>query len=125
MLTLFLREDTNFIIDPIHWYMAARIEDPKRGNVWRVSYGELPGLSNEELMERQPMKFEQMLPGHPKPDQYKILNKSPYRVHQRCVDDMRAGRVLIAADAAHLCECIQEHAFPPARRILGRSDADS
>ncbi len=85
--------------------MAARIvphPDPKQ-NVWRISYGELPGLSNEQLMERQPMKFEQMLPGHPKPGQYKVLNKSPYRVHQRCVDSMRVNRVLLAADAAHLC----------------------
>jgi 2-polyprenyl-6-methoxyphenol hydroxylase-like FAD-dependent oxidoreductase len=85
--------------------MAARIvphADPKK-NVWRISYGELPGLSNDELMERQPMKFEQMLPGNPKPDQYRVLNKSPYRVHQRCVDSMRVNRVMLAADAAHLC----------------------
>ena len=98
-------EDTNFIIDPVHWYMAARIypdPDPKK-NVWRISYGELPDLSNEELMERQPMKFEQMLPGHPKPGSYEILNKSPYRVHQRCCESMRISRVMLAADAAHLC----------------------
>lgn len=49
------------------------------------------------------MKFEKMLPGHPKPDQYRVLNKSPYRVHQRCVESMRIHRVILAADAAHLC----------------------
>lgn len=98
-------EDSNFIIHPEHWFMAARIAphaDPKK-NLWRISYGELPGLSNEELMARQEMKFEAMLPGHPKPDQYRVVNKSPYRVHQRCVESMRKGRVLLAADAAHLC----------------------
>ncbi|KAK0947011.1 hypothetical protein LTR29_001594 [Friedmanniomyces endolithicus] len=98
-------EDTQFVIDPVHWFMAARIgahDDPKQ-NIWRISYGEKAGLSNEELMERQEMKFEQMLPGHPKPSEYRILNKSPYRVHQRCVERMRVGRVLLAADAAHLC----------------------
>ncbi|KAK1072860.1 hypothetical protein LTR33_010140 [Friedmanniomyces endolithicus] len=98
-------EDTQFVIDPVHWFMAARIgahEDPKQ-NIWRISYGEKAGLSNEELMERQEMKFEQMLPGHPKPGEYRVLNKSPYRVHQRCVERMRVGRVLLAADAAHLC----------------------
>lgn len=85
--------------------MAARIAphpEPKK-NVWRISYGELSGLSDEELMERQPMKFEKFLPGHPKPDQYTVLNKSPYKVHQRCVDSMRVNRILLAADAAHLC----------------------
>lgn len=98
-------EDTNFIIDPVHWYMAARIgpdPDPKK-NLWRISYGELPGLTDEELLERLPMKFEQMLPGHPKPGDYNVVNKSPYKVHQRCCESMRINRVLLAADAAHLC----------------------
>jgi 2-polyprenyl-6-methoxyphenol hydroxylase-like FAD-dependent oxidoreductase len=98
-------EDTQFIIDPVHWYMAARIgphPDPKK-NLWRISYGELPGLSNEELMERQPMKFEQMLPGHPKPGDYRVVAKSPYKVHQRCCESMRINRIMLAADAAHLC----------------------
>jgi hypothetical protein len=78
--------------------MAARIGTD---GLWRVTYGELPGLSSEQLKERQPMKFEQMLPGHPKPDQYNIVNFSPYRVHQRIVPRMRVGRILLAADAAH------------------------
>ena len=98
-------EDTQFIIDPVHWYMAARIgahEDPKK-NLWRISYGELPGLTDEELMERQPMKFEQMLPGHPKPGDYNVVSKSPYKVHQRCCESMRVNRIMLAADAAHLC----------------------
>jgi len=44
-----------------------------------------------------------MLPGHPKPEDYKIVNCSPYKMHQRCADRFRVGRILIAADAAHLC----------------------
>ena len=62
-------EDSNFIIHPEHFYMAARIAphtDPKK-NVWRISYGELSGLTDDELYERQPWKFESMLPGNPKP----------------------------------------------------------
>lgn len=98
-------EDSNFIIDPVHWFMAARIgphANPKK-NIWRISYGELPGLTDQELMERQEMKFEQMLPGNPKPSEYRVVNKSPYKVHQRCCESMRINRVLLAADAAHLC----------------------
>ncbi|GAB7340652.1 hypothetical protein MBLNU457_7048t1 [Dothideomycetes sp. NU457] len=93
-------EETNFIIDHEHWYMAAQI---KSDGLWRVSYGEIPGLTDEQLLQRQPMKFQQMLPGHPTPEQYEIVNISPYRVHQRCVEKMAIGRVLLAADAAHLC----------------------
>ncbi|KAJ4389345.1 hypothetical protein N0V93_006812 [Gnomoniopsis smithogilvyi] len=93
-------DDTNFVIDNTHWYMAAKIS---HDGLWRISYGELPGLSNEELIARQPMKFEAMLPGNPKPGDYKVVSISPYKVHQRCVEAMAKGRVALAADAAHLC----------------------
>ena len=92
--------DSNFIIHPEHWYMAARIG---KDGMWRVSYGEKAGLSREELLARQPAKFETMLPGNPKPDEYRITNFSPYKVHQRLAEKMRVGRILLAADAAHLC----------------------
>ncbi|ETN43913.1 uncharacterized protein HMPREF1541_11044 [Cyphellophora europaea CBS 101466] len=93
-------DDSNFIIHPEHWFMAARIS---KDGMWRVSYGEVSGLSREEYLERQPMKFETMLPGNPKPDAYKLTNISPYKIHQRCAEKMRVGRFLLAADAAHLC----------------------
>ncbi|KAJ5936860.1 hypothetical protein N7466_003310 [Penicillium verhagenii] len=92
--------DSNFIIDPEHWYMAARISDD---GLWRVTYGEVPGLSFDELKARQPAKFKACLPGHPEPGDYKMVNFSPYKVHQRLAKKMRVGRFLLAADAAHLC----------------------
>ncbi|KAL2435615.1 FAD-dependent monooxygenase terC [Exophiala dermatitidis] len=92
--------DSNFIIHPEHWYMAAKIG---KDGLYRITYGELPGLTHEQLRERQPWKFEAMLPGHPKPDEYRIVNFSPYRIHQRLAPSMRVGRFCLAADAAHLC----------------------
>ncbi|OJI91472.1 hypothetical protein ASPTUDRAFT_38497 [Aspergillus tubingensis CBS 134.48] len=92
--------DSNFIIDPEHWFMAARISND---GLWRVTYGEVGGLSVEELQARQPAKFKAFLPGHPEPSNYKIVNFSPYKVHQRLAKKMRVGRFLLAADAAHLC----------------------
>ena len=80
--------------------MVARITND---GLWRVTYGEVPGLSNEEILARQPEKFRKMLPGHPEPDQYKLASISPYKVHQRLATKMRVGRFLLAADAAHLC----------------------
>ncbi|KAJ4250203.1 hypothetical protein NW762_012018 [Fusarium torreyae] len=92
--------DSNFIIDPANWYMAAKIT---KDGLWRVTYGETSGLTRDELIARQPEKFEKMLPGNPKPDQYKLVSISPYRVHQRLATKLRVGRFLLAADAAHLC----------------------
>jgi len=80
--------------------MAAKMSNK---GLWRVSYGEVAGLSDQELLERQPMKFEQMLPGHPKPSDYEVVSISPYKVHQRCVEHMAIGRVALAADSAHIC----------------------
>ncbi|KAJ5382256.1 hypothetical protein N7517_000167 [Penicillium concentricum] len=92
--------DSSFIIHPEHWHMIARITED---GMWRVTYGELPGLTFEQLKERQPMKFKTILPGHPDPEDYKLVNFSPYKVHQRIANKMRVGRILLAADAAHLC----------------------
>jgi len=92
--------DANFIIDKEHWYMAAKITCE---GLWRVSYGEKGGLTREQQIERQPWKFETMLPGHPKPGDYKLANISPYKMHQRLAEKLRVGRFLLAADAAHLC----------------------
>jgi 2-polyprenyl-6-methoxyphenol hydroxylase-like FAD-dependent oxidoreductase len=98
--TKFGYEDANFIIDPEHWYMASRISTD---GLYRVTYGEPGGFTRDELIARQPMKFETMLPGRPKPEAYKLTNISPYRVHQRLAESLRVGRFLLAADAAHIC----------------------
>ncbi|KAI8725669.1 FAD-binding-3 domain-containing protein [Fusarium sp. LHS14.1] len=98
--TNFKWNDSNFIVHPEHYFMAAKII---KDGLWRVSYGELPGLTFEQLRERQPTKFRDMLPGHPSPSDYKLVNFSPYKVHQRLATSIRQGRFLLAADAAHLC----------------------
>jgi len=80
--------------------MAARIT---KDNLYRITYGETPGLSVDEYRARQPAKFQAILPGHPTPSEYRMINWSPYKMHQRCATKFRVGRVLLAADAAHLC----------------------
>jgi 2-polyprenyl-6-methoxyphenol hydroxylase-like FAD-dependent oxidoreductase len=88
------------VADTNHRHMVAKIQTD---GLCRVTYGEVGGLSYEQLKERQPAKFQAFLPGNPTPDKYELVNFSPYRVHQRCVDKMRVGRFILAADAAHLC----------------------
>src|SRR3569833_309312 len=80
--------------------MAAKITPD---GLYRITYGDSPGLSKEEYEKRMAWKFETMLPGHPKPDEYKIVSWSPYKMHQRCAPKFRVGRVLLCADAAHVC----------------------
>lgn len=92
--------DLQWIIHPEHWGVVCRLESE---GIWRIAYGEELGFSNEELRERLPKKFEEFLPGHPKPEEYEVLRFSPFVMHQRCVEKMRQGRILLSGDAAHLC----------------------
>lgn len=87
-------------VDPEFWGLIAK---RKIGGLWRVTYGDIPGLSDEEYIERRKIAFEKLLPGNPKPGEYRITQTDQFRIHNRCVDTMRAGRVLLAADAAHVC----------------------
>ncbi|KAK4642698.1 hypothetical protein QC761_510480 [Podospora bellae-mahoneyi] len=93
-------DDSQFFVHPEHWHMVARIQPD---GLYRVTYGEIGGLTYDQLKERQAAKFQAILPGNPTPDKYRLVTFSPYKVHQRCVDRMRVGRFLLAADAAHLC----------------------
>ncbi|KAL3478056.1 hypothetical protein BJX99DRAFT_114090 [Aspergillus californicus] len=98
--TKYFPSDSNFIIHPDNLYMAARITND---GLYRVTYKDTPNLTREEYIARQPSRYEEILPGHPKPGDYKITNISPYKLQQRCAQSFRVGRVLLAADAAHLC----------------------
>jgi len=87
-------------VHPKNYYMAAKITTD---GLYRVTYGDIPRLSREEYIARQPQRYEEILPGNPKPGEYRITNISPYKLQQRCAPSFRVGRILLAADAAHLC----------------------
>ena len=89
-----------FIVDPEYCAMAVKI---KPDGLHRVTYVEVPGLTRDEYLARQPERYHKFLPGNPSPDDYKIVSISPYKIHQRCAKSFRLGRILLAADAAHLC----------------------
>jgi 2-polyprenyl-6-methoxyphenol hydroxylase-like FAD-dependent oxidoreductase len=92
--------DSNFIIHPTDWYMAARITSD---GLWRCTYGDIAGLTKEEYQKRQPMRYAQILPGAPQPGDYKVIMANPYKLQQRCAPSFRVGRFILVADAAHLC----------------------
>ncbi|TAQ83484.1 hypothetical protein B7494_g8191 [Chlorociboria aeruginascens] len=92
--------EINFIMHPDHFFMAAKITND---GMWRVSYGEPVDMPWDEVLKNQPKKYEIMLPGSPKQGDYELASIYPYRIHQRCAERFRVGRVCLAADAAHLC----------------------
>ena len=57
-------------------------------------------MTFEEVLKKQPDKFRTML--RLEPGQYRIASCYPYRIHQRCAEKFRVGRICLAADAAHI-----------------------
>ncbi|KAF5596623.1 3-(3-hydroxyphenyl)propionate 2-hydroxylase [Fusarium subglutinans] len=91
----------NYMVDNDHWGLIAR---RGKGGLWRVTYGDpVTGLTDDEYLARRPAHMKAMLPGHPDPDQYRIERTNIYNIHNRCVESFKVGRVLLAGDAAHVC----------------------
>lgn len=88
------------MVDHEFWGLVAK---RGKGGLWRVTYGDMDGLSDDEYLLRREVAFKKMLPGHPDPGAYKITQTNQFRIHNRCVSSMRVGRILLAADAAHVC----------------------
>ncbi|KID62178.1 hypothetical protein H634G_00242 [Metarhizium anisopliae BRIP 53293] len=96
----------NYMIDDEFWGLIAKRGKAKgpEGELWRVTYGDsAANLSEEEYLQRRELAFKKMLPGHPDPSQYKVTQTDQFRIHNRCVEKMRVGRVFLAGDAAHVC----------------------
>jgi 6-hydroxy-3-succinoylpyridine 3-monooxygenase len=74
-----------------------------REGLWRCTFMEDASLAEERYLERIPAAYEHLLPG-PKTNAggYELVQSSPYKMHQRCAETFRKGRVVLAGDAAHV-----------------------
>jgi 3-(3-hydroxy-phenyl)propionate hydroxylase len=90
-----------YIADPVEWGALFKLPDDGLPGLWRLAYPVNPDESDEALVA--PDRVEAALQRLFKKDgPYDIRYKSTYRVHQRVAASFRAGRVLLAGDAAHL-----------------------
>ena len=87
---------SNMVIDP-QW--GAVIVKITREGLWRCTSMESASLPEETYLERIPGAYEQLLPGR---GGYRLVQSSPYKMHQRCAETFRKGRVVLAGDAAHV-----------------------
>jgi len=87
---------SNVVLDPDHWAIIPRID---RSGLWRCTYREDGDMTEDEVRRRLPDRYALFAPdlGDCRPEAV-----SPYRVHDRCADTFRVGRVLLAGDAAHV-----------------------
>lgn len=90
-----------YVADPVEWGALFKVPDDGPPGLWRLAYPVNPEESEEALLApaRVEDALQRLVPtGKP----YDIRYKSTYRVHQRVASSFRAGRVLLAGDAAHL-----------------------
>lgn len=91
--------DANFCVSPgSDWGLVARIRD----GLWRMAYKEEQGLSEAQMRDRLPDKLSR-LSGGQAIENVQIEMLAPYRLQQRCAATFIKGRVVLAGDAAHLC----------------------
>jgi len=70
-----------------------------RDGLWRCTFMEDAALPEETYLDRLPEAYRHLLPGQ---GGYALDQASPYRMHQRCAEAFRLGRVVLAGDAAHV-----------------------
>jgi 2-polyprenyl-6-methoxyphenol hydroxylase-like FAD-dependent oxidoreductase len=67
---------------------------------WRCTFYPRPGEADVELTDDVIESRMQGILDRPEP--YEVREKRNYRIHQRIVPDYRAGRIVLAGDAAHV-----------------------
>ena len=70
-----------------------------RDGLWRCTFMENAALPEETYLDRIPEAYRHLLPGA---GGFELIQSSPYKMHQRCAETFRKGRVLLAGDAAHV-----------------------
>jgi 3-(3-hydroxy-phenyl)propionate hydroxylase len=86
----------NYTADPVRWFMLLQIPD-----MWRILVPVAPEVSPNDAVSEQSLQssLQNILA---RPDDYEIVVRAIYRVHQRVAETYRRGRVFLAGDAAHL-----------------------
>lgn len=87
---------STMVIDARHGAVIVKIDT---GGLWRCTYMEDAALPEESVMDRLPAAYEALLTGD---KAYRLERAAPYKMHQRCAERLRVGRVLLAGDAAHV-----------------------
>ena len=91
----------SYVSDPVDWAAVFKMPDAGPPGLWRAAWPADPTLADDALLAPDAIEHG-MQRVQPRRERYEIRYKSVYRVHQRVAKTFRAGRVLLAGDAAHL-----------------------
>jgi 3-(3-hydroxy-phenyl)propionate hydroxylase/6-hydroxy-3-succinoylpyridine 3-monooxygenase len=87
---------TTMVIDDRFGAVNVKLDD---SGLWRCTFMEDASLPEADYADRIPAAYRELLPYD---GPYRIDRAAPYRMHQRAAPSFRAGRVILAGDAAHV-----------------------
>lgn len=91
---------STFYVDDVYGAIIAKIDESGPHGSWRYTYMEDADLPAETVTDRLPAFLSKVF-GEEVASKIELDAISPYRMHQRSASTYRAGRVLLAGDAAH------------------------
>ena len=91
----------SYFADPDEWCNCFKVSGDGPPGLWRTVYPANPALSDDELMSDTAVQA-RLQRFFPAPEPYAIVHRNLYVTHQRVAHRFRAGRVLLAGDAAHV-----------------------
>lgn len=91
----------NYIADPDEWCNCFKVAADGPPGLWRLVFPADPEADEEELLaddfvQNQMQKF------LPRDEDYDIVHRNLYNVHQRVAATFRKDRILLAGDSAHV-----------------------
>jgi 3-(3-hydroxy-phenyl)propionate hydroxylase len=91
----------SYFADPEEWCNCFKVSGKRPPGLWRTVYPTDPSLTDAELLNDAAVqaRLQKFFPGA---EPYEIVHRNLYTTHQRIASTFRAGRVLLAGDAAHV-----------------------
>jgi 3-(3-hydroxy-phenyl)propionate hydroxylase len=91
----------SYFADPDEWCNCFKVSADGPPGLWRTVFPTDPALSDDDLMNDAAVQA-RLQKFFPSSQPYEIVHRNLYVTHQRVAATFRAGRVLLAGDAAHV-----------------------
>jgi 3-(3-hydroxy-phenyl)propionate hydroxylase len=91
----------SYFADPDEWCNCFKVAADGPPGLWRTVFPTDPALSEDDLMNDAAVQA-RLQKFFPSSQPYDIVHRNLYVTHQRVAASFRAGRVLLAGDAAHV-----------------------
>jgi 3-(3-hydroxy-phenyl)propionate hydroxylase len=91
----------SYFADPEEWCNCFKVAADGPPGLWRTVFPTDPRLAEAELLDDTAVQA-RLQKFFPSGSEYEVVHRNLYTTHQRIAGTFRAGRVLLAGDAAHV-----------------------